>query len=104
MNMKVLVTIHPQFPLPPDQLGPMTEGFIAWRERYRSKMESFYFYAGKGGGAGVFNVADEAELSQIMLEWPFTFFSDINVEPVLDGDLGLEQLQAAVQAMAGGGR
>jgi len=82
----------------------MTEGFVAWRERYRPKMESFYFYAGKGGGAGVLNVADEAELSQIMLEWPFTFFSDIDIQPVVDGDVGLKQLQGAAQAMAGGAR
>jgi hypothetical protein len=102
--VKVLVTIRPKFPIPPDQLGQMIQGFVAWRERYRSKMESFYFYAGKGGGAGVVNAADEAELSQMMLEWPFTFFSDIDIEPVVDGDVGLIQLQAVVQAMAGGGR
>ena len=102
--MKVLVTIRPKFLIPPDQLGPMTEGFVQWRERYRSKMESFYFYAGKGGGAGVLNTDDEAELSQIMLEWPFAFFSDIDIEPVVEGDVGLKQLQAVVQAMGGGGR
>jgi hypothetical protein len=82
--------------------GVRTEAFVAWRERYRPKMESFYFFAGKGGGAGVLNVADEAELSQIMLEWPFAFFSDVGIEPVVDGDVGLKQLQAAIQAMAGG--
>jgi hypothetical protein len=37
-----------------------------------------------------------------MLEWPFAFFSDVGIEPVVDGDVGLKQLQAAVQAMAGG--
>ena len=100
--MKVLVTARPQFPVPPDQLGALTEGFVAWRERYRAKMESFYFFAGKDGGGGVLNVADEAELNQIMLEWPFAVFSDIAVEPVVDGDVGLTQLQGAVQAMAGG--
>jgi hypothetical protein len=35
--MKVLVTARPQFPIPPEQMGALTEGFAAWRERYRSK-------------------------------------------------------------------
>ena len=100
--MKVLVTARPKFPIPPDQFGALTQGFVAWRERYRPKMESFYFFAGKGGGCGILDAADEAELSQIMLEWPFAFFSEIDIEPVVDGDVGLKQLQAAVQAMAGG--
>ena len=100
--MKVLVTARPKFPIPPDQFGALTQGFVAWRERYRPKMESFYFFAGKGGGCGILDAADEAELSQIMLEWPFAFFSEIDIEPVVDGVVGLKQLQAAVQAMAGG--
>src|SRR3982750_971031 len=100
--MKVLVTARPQFPIPPEQMGALTEGFVAWRERYHPKMEAFYFFAGKGGGGGVLNVADEAELNQLMLEWPFAFFSDISVEPIVDGDVALQQFQAATRAMAGG--
>jgi hypothetical protein len=99
--MKVLVTARPKFPLPPDQLGPLTEGFVDWREHHRSKMEAFYFFAGKGGGCGIVNVADEAELNQVMLEWPFAFFSDVEIEPLVDGDVGLQQFQAAIRAMAG---
>jgi hypothetical protein len=90
------------FPIPPEQFGALTEGFVAWRERHRSKMEAFYFFAGKGGGCGVLNAADEAEVNQIMLEWPFSFFSDVSIEPVVDGDVALKQLQTALQAMTGG--
>lgn len=100
--MKVLITARPQFPVPPEHLGALVGAFAAWREQYRSKMEVFYFFAGKDGGFGILNAADEAELSQIMLEWPFAPFSHVHVEPILDGDVGLKQLQAAVQAMASG--
>lgn len=100
--MRVLVTARPKFQIPPDQFATLTKGFVTWRERYRPRMEAFYFFAGGGGGGGILNVADEAELNQIMLEWPFAFFSDLECVPILDGDVALRQFQAAVKAMAGG--
>ena len=65
-------------------------------------MEAFEFFAGGGGGFGVFNVPDEATLNQIFIEYPFSPFSTIEFRPVLDGDTALRQWQAAVQAMTGG--
>jgi hypothetical protein len=64
-------------------------------------LESFEFFAGGGGGFGVAHVPDEATLNQMMIEYPFTVFSDNEVRPVLDGDKGLARWQAAMQAMAG---
>jgi hypothetical protein len=54
-------------------------------------MEAFSFFAGRDGGCGILNVADEAELSRIMIEWPFSFYSDIEILPVVDGDIALQQ-------------
>ena len=102
--MRMLVMANPQFPVPQEQFPALVQGFTAWREKYRSKMESFYFFAGSGGGFGVVNVASEAELNQLMLEWPFSFYSDVQCRPVLDGDVALQQWQALIQSMAGGAR
>ena len=99
--MRILIITRPKFPVPPEQLPAMIQGFAAWRERYRSITESFEFFAGGGGGFGVANVPDEATLNQIMIEHPFTPFSEQEIRPVLDGDKALAQWQAALQAIAG---
>jgi hypothetical protein len=100
--MRVLITARPQFPVPPEQIGMLMQGFAAWRERHRSKMEAFYFFAGGGGGGGILNVADEAELNQMMLEWPFFQYSDLTYQPIIDGDVALQQWQAALAALGAG--
>jgi len=99
--MRIVVISRPKFPVPPDQFPALLQAFGAWRERYRSMMESFEFFVGGGGGFGVANVPDEATLNQMMIEYPFTVFNDNEVRPVLDGDKALAQWQAAMQAMAG---
>jgi muconolactone delta-isomerase len=99
--MRCLVLVHPKFMLPLDQLPAMTEGFAAWRERYRPQMEAFEFFAGSAGGFGILNVADEATLNQIMLEFPFALYSEIEVRPILTGDAALKQWQQAVASMSG---
>ncbi|MBI4495032.1 MAG: hypothetical protein HY690_19840 [Chloroflexi bacterium] len=100
--MRVLVTATPKFPIPPEQMPALMQGFVRWRERYRSRMEAFYFFAGGNGGGGIVTIPDEAALSQMMLEWPFSMFSDLVIQPIIDGDVALKQWQAALQAMAGG--
>ena len=96
--MRVLVLDRgSKFPVPPEQLAPMLDAFAEWRERHRAKMESFEFFV-EGGGFGVVDVADEKELNQMMLEFPFAFVDEIEVRPVVDGDVALGQLRGAVAA------
>lgn len=102
--MRVLVIARPQFPLPPDQAVGLFQGFAAWRERYRDRMETFFFFAGGGGGGGILNVTDEAELNQIMLEWPLLTFSAVDYRPILDGDIALRQWQVLLGGQAPGAR
>jgi hypothetical protein len=97
--MKVLITVNAKHPVPPEMMPGLIQGFIDWRARYRSQMESFYFWAGGGGGGGIINAADEASLHRMMLEFPFAFFSDINAQPIVEGDVALQNFQAAVQMM-----
>jgi muconolactone delta-isomerase len=100
--VRVLVVSRPQFFVPPDQFPVLFDAFADWRERYRGSMESFEFFAGGGGGFGVINVPDEAALNQMMLEYPFLPFSDIEVRPLLDGDAALGQWRQAMQQMISG--
>ena len=97
--MRVLVVGTPKFQVPPEQLPAIVDGAIAWHERYEDKFESFGLFPG-GGGFGVVNVADEVELNQLILEMPFSWFSDVQVRPAVEPSVGWQQLQQAVQAMA----
>ena len=44
--MRIFVMSQPKFPVPPDQVPALIQGFAAWREKYRPVMESFDFFAG----------------------------------------------------------
>jgi hypothetical protein len=77
----------------------MLEQFAAWRDGYRDRMESFEFFI-RGGGFGIVNFADEAELRQMMLEYPFFITGKVEVHVIMDGDEALRQTREALARMA----
>lgn len=89
--MRFMLVIRPQFPIAPDIFPALIEGFVEWWDRYRGSFESAGFFAGGSGGGGICNVADEIELNRMMLEWPFSQFNHIDVYPLLDMDVALDQ-------------
>jgi hypothetical protein len=97
--MRALVIGTPKFQIPPDQLPSIVEASIAWHDRHQDQLEVFGTFPG-GGGFGVIEAADEAELSRLITEMPFSWFSEIQVRPFVPGTEGLEQLKQAVDAMA----
>ncbi len=100
--MRVVVLVEPgAVPPPPDQLPALLQAFADWRERWRDKMELFAFWAGRQGGLGVLNVADERELSQMMFEYPLNPFSSIDARPIVDGDEALQRLTRTINEMLG---
>ena len=98
--MRTLIIVEPG-PVgpPPEALLGILDAFRGWREKWRPKMEAFEFFAGRGGGWGLFNTADEEELSQAMMEFPFAPFSSIQVHPTVNGDRALERVRATTAAM-----
>jgi muconolactone delta-isomerase len=97
----VVIDRGAKFPLPPEQMPALWPQFVAWRERYRDRMESFEFFIGGGGGFGVVNVDSAEELQQMLIEYPFTMVDEVEVRPIADGDASLAQWGQAIQAMAG---
>jgi hypothetical protein len=97
MRAPVIVQPGPATP-PPEAMLALLEAFADWRNRWRSKMEAFEFFAGRTGGWAVFN-GDETELSQAMMEFPFALYSTIQVHPTVDGDDGLARLTQTMRAM-----
>jgi hypothetical protein len=76
--------------------------FRQWRERWRGKMESFEFFVDGNGGFGVVNVSDEHELQQMMLEYPFSLYDNVELRVVVDGDVSLERWGSAIQQATAG--
>lgn len=97
--MRFMMVCRPQFPLPPDMLPALVDGFAAWWDRYKDRWESAGFFAGEGGGGGICRVADEAEFHRMMMEWPLTAFSQIDSRALIDMDDALKQWQDMVAAM-----
>ena len=88
-------------PVPPEQLPSIMERFAEWREQYRNHLQSFEFFAGSPGGFMVINVADEVMLNQLMAEYPFLNYLDIEVRPIIDGDTALAQWWQVMRQMLG---
>lgn len=87
--------------VPSEQLPSIMERFAEWRERYRARMESFEFYAGGGGGFMVIEVSNEMELNQMMSEYPFIAYLDVDIHPIIDGDTGINQWWQVMRQMLG---
>jgi hypothetical protein len=101
--MRVFVLVEPKFFASPEVFPTLMDGFAAWREANRERMEAFEFFAGAGGGFGIFNVADEAALNRIMVQYPLTPYSEITIRPILDGDTALGQWREIMSEVMGEG-
>ena len=97
--MRVLVLVEPKFFIPPEMFPTLLDGFAAWRDTHRGSMEAFEFFAGGGGGFGILNVPDEATLNRMIVQYPFTPFSEIMTRPILDGDTALGQWREIMSEM-----
>ena len=101
--MRSFVLVEPKFFTPPEILPTLLEGFVAWRDTNREHMESFEFFAGGGGGFGIFNGLEGATLNRIMVKYRFFAYSLITVRPLLEGDTALEQWREIMSEGMGAG-
>ncbi len=97
--MRFMLIVHPLFPIPPDLLPVLIDGFTAWWAQYQERWEAAGFFAGGAGGGGICRVGDAAEFHRMMLEWPFTPFSRIETHALVDMDTALSQWQGMIAAM-----
>lgn len=97
--MRVCVLVEPKFQAPPEMMPKLLQAMGGWREKWRSKMSTFEFWAGAAGGMAIVDVANETELSQMMMEFPFGPFSDIHPRLITNGDDALKRLAKTMQEM-----
>jgi muconolactone delta-isomerase len=73
----------------------------AWLERYSGRMSALEFFIG-GGGFGVIDIDDSAELHRIISEHPFTPFADVEIRPVVEPQAAMANLREVSAARAAG--
>lgn len=95
--MRFLITMTPRAAPPPDMIVGMIEQAQAWHERHADRFESFGVFPG-GGGFGVIEVQDEAELHRIVGENPFAFLSEVTTRAAVRPEVGFEQAKAIFSA------
>ena len=98
--MRFVLISRPRNLFPKEELPQLLDQLAQWRDRHRGKMEIFEFFNGGGGGFGILDVSDEAELYQIVLEFPFNPpIADVEIRPIMNGDKALEQARQTIAAM-----
>jgi hypothetical protein len=70
-----------------------------WVEKYGDRFSTLEFFVG-GGGFGVIDIDDSAELQRIAAENPFTQFSEVEIRPVVEPGAALAILGEAMAAQA----
>ncbi len=100
--MHLLVLVEARSPVPPEVFPSLLGEFAAWREQYGNSMESFDFFVGGGGGFGVINIPDKVSRNRMMVEYPFTPFSETTVRPRLDRGMALGHWWEIMGQMMGG--
>jgi hypothetical protein len=89
-------------------LPMMIEGTRQWLDRYGEKFDTLWWYA-QGGGIGILEVEDEAELMKMFAEHPFTPYCDVEIHACVDPRTGIDTYgqvvaqQMAMAAAAGNG-
>jgi Domain of unknown function (DUF3303) len=103
--MRVAVIYRPRNPPPVEAIPMMAAGLGEWVEKHGPRFSVLEFFVA-GGGFGVIDVDDSAELNRIAAENPFTPFSEVEIRPVVDPSAGLatmaEVYAARARAAAGG--
>jgi hypothetical protein len=93
--MKMAVIYRPRNTAPFEAIPEMFEGVAAWTEKYGDRFETLYFFAG-GGGVGIADVDDAAEMQRMTAEHPFTIYADVEFHPAIDAQTALKTLRDAL--------
>jgi muconolactone delta-isomerase len=70
-----------------------------WLEKYDTQFEMLEFFVG-GGGFGVVDVDDSADLQRMTAEHPFTQFSEVEIRPVVKPGVAMAIVNEALAALA----
>lgn len=72
---------------------------VEWLKKYSKRFSTFEFFVG-GGGVAVADFDDASELNRVVLEMPFTQFTDVEITPVVDPSVATARYGETFAAMA----
>ena len=99
--MRYLIITRMNHPAPPEAMPGLIEAMNAWvaKNKEAGKMEQVWSFAGRAGGGGILNVDSHEELDAIMIEFPFSPFSHIEVHPMTNLEESLRNLRRSMTEM-----
>jgi hypothetical protein len=95
----LVVSLPGSTPVPPELLTGLLDAERDWRDRYSDRIESYGWFAGRGG-FGIVDAADEATLSRMVTEHPFTPFAELQIRPIVDADVAAGQVREVLEKIA----
>lgn len=92
--MRFAVIYRPKHPVPTDQMPEILKGMGDWMQRHGGRIEGTQFFVG-GGGFGLVDSDDPAELTRMLADNPFTQYSDVEITPVIEPEAAMAVLAEA---------
>lgn len=99
--MRCAVIYRPKNPPPPELAPELMQRMGRWLADYGSRMSVLEFFVG-GGGFGVADVSDSAELHRMLAAHPFTPFAEVEIRPVLEPEQAMQIMQEISSQQASG--
>jgi hypothetical protein len=97
--VRVAVIYRPRNPPPLEAIPMLAAGLGQWLEKYGKRFSTIEFFVA-GGGLGVIDIDDSAELNRMTAENPFTPFSEVEIRPVVDPSVALATMAEVYAARA----
>ena len=95
----LVVSLPSSAPVPTELLPGLLDAEREWRGRYDDRIDSYGWFAG-GGGFGIVDAGDEATLSRMVTEHPFTPFGELQIRPIVDADVAAGHLREVLEKFA----
>jgi len=83
--------------LPEEKRMEIMEGMIAFIEKYRKagKCKEIYYDGDLKGAVSIWEAESDEESTQLILENPLAPFSDLDIRPVIEWDVGVKAMREA---------
>jgi hypothetical protein len=97
--MRAALIWRPRNAAPPEAFPALMGALGQWVERHSSRFSTLEFFV-IGGGLGITDVDDSAELLRIVAENPFTPYMDVDIMPVVDPGTGMQAYGELASALS----
>ncbi len=98
--MKFLIISKNKYMTPPEVVPSLTDATLEWARKYEKQIEQLWAFAGQQAGGGIADVESLEELNTIIGEFPLCSFSEMEVYPLIDLVVSLQQQKENLQSIS----